>query len=48
MNRLIELVDGVEVSGEVKVFGMNIFDMNVYEVRRLFGMVFKSQTRSPP
>jgi len=41
LNRLIELVDGVEVSGEVKVFGMNIFDMNVYEVRRLFGMVFQ-------
>jgi len=47
LNRLIELVDGVEVSGEVKVFGMNIFDMNVYEVRRLFGMVFQTPNPFP-
>ena len=41
LNRLIELNEGVEISGEVRVFGRNIFDMNVYDVRRMFGMVFQ-------
>jgi phosphate transport system ATP-binding protein len=47
LNRLIELVDGVEVSGEVKVYGSNIFDMDVYKVRRLFGMVFQTPNPFP-
>lgn len=47
LNRLIELVDGVEVSGEVRVYGSNIFDMDVYKVRRLFGMVFQTPNPFP-
>jgi len=47
LNRLIELVDGVEVSGEVRVYGFNIFDMDVYKVRRLFGMVFQTPNPFP-
>jgi phosphate transport system ATP-binding protein len=47
LNRLIELVDGVEVSGEVRVFGSNIFDMDVYTVRRMFGMVFQNPNPFP-
>lgn len=47
LNRLIELVDDVEVSGEVRVYGSNIFDMDVYKVRRLFGMVFQTPNPFP-
>jgi phosphate transport system ATP-binding protein len=47
LNRLIELVDDVEVSGEVRVYGSNIFDMDVYKVRRLFGMVFQNPNPFP-
>ncbi len=47
LNRLIELVDGVEVFGEVRVFGLNIYDMDVYSVRRLFGMVFQNPNPFP-
>ncbi|MCX8195772.1 MAG: phosphate ABC transporter ATP-binding protein [Acidilobaceae archaeon] len=41
VNRLIDLIDGVKVSGIVKVFGKSIMDMDVYEVRRMSGMVFQ-------
>lgn len=47
VNRLIELVDNVEVSGEVRVFGKDIFSMDVYEVRRMFGMVFQNPNPFP-
>lgn len=47
LNRLIELVDGVEVSGEVRVYGFNIFDMDVYKVRRLLAWYSKPPTHSP-
>jgi len=41
INRTIEFVAGVRVSGQVLVDGMDVFDMrNVYELRRRVGMVF--------
>jgi len=47
LNRLIELSGEVEITGEVRVFGRNNFDMDVYEVRRMFGMVFQTPNPFP-
>ena len=41
INRTIDFVAGVRVSGQVLVDGTDVFDMrNVYELRRRVGMVF--------
>lgn len=47
LNRLIELVDGVKVSGKVLVDGVNIYDakVDVTEVRKKMGMI--AQTPNP-
>ncbi|MEM1938852.1 MAG: phosphate ABC transporter ATP-binding protein [Acidilobaceae archaeon] len=41
LNRLIDLIEGVEVKGSVKIFGRNILETDPYEVRRMSGMVFQ-------
>jgi len=41
INRLIDLVDGARVEGEVKVLGYNTFRADPYELRRNIGMVFQ-------
>jgi phosphate transport system ATP-binding protein len=40
-NRLIDLVDGARVEGEVKVLGYNALRADPYELRRNIGMVFQ-------
>ncbi len=41
INRLIELVPGAEVSGEVLFFGRDVREFNPYELRREVGMIFQ-------
>jgi len=41
INRLIDLVDGARVEGEVKVLGYNALRADPYELRRNIGMVFQ-------
>ncbi len=41
VNRLIDLIDDVEVSGAVKVFGNSVLEMDPYDVRKTMGMVFQ-------
>ena len=47
MNRLIDLIDGVKVSGKVSVDGVNIFDnrVDVTDLRKRMGLI--AQTPSP-
>ncbi|MCS7106894.1 MAG: phosphate ABC transporter ATP-binding protein [Acidilobaceae archaeon] len=47
VNRLIDLIEGVKVSGTVKVFGKSIMDMDVYDVRRMSSMVFQMPNPFP-
>ncbi|MEM1619413.1 MAG: phosphate ABC transporter ATP-binding protein [Fervidicoccaceae archaeon] len=46
-NRLVELIDGVRVEGDVRVFGRSVFEMDVYELRRMFGVVFQQPNPFP-
>jgi phosphate transport system ATP-binding protein len=47
LNRLVELVDGVRISGTVIVDGLNIFDktVDVIEIRKKMGLI--AQTPNP-
>ncbi len=47
LNRLVELVDGVKISGTVIVDGLNIFDktVDVIEIRKKMGLI--AQTPNP-
>jgi len=47
LNRLVELVDGVKISGTVVVDGLNIFDeaVDVIEIRKKMGLI--AQTPNP-
>ncbi|MCW4051840.1 MAG: phosphate ABC transporter ATP-binding protein, partial [Candidatus Bathyarchaeota archaeon] len=47
LNRLVELVDGVKISGTVVVDGFNIFDkaVDVIEIRKKMGLI--AQTPNP-
>ncbi len=49
LNRLVELVDGVRVEGEVLFEGRNIYDKDVdpVELRRKIGMVFQHPNPFP-
>ncbi|AKG90871.1 phosphate ABC transporter ATP-binding protein, PhoT family {TC 3.A.1.7.1} [Geoglobus ahangari] len=49
LNRLVELVDGVRVEGEVLFEGKNIYDRDVdpVELRRKIGMVFQHPNPFP-
>ncbi len=49
LNRLIELVDGVRVEGEVLLDGVNIYDSQLTptEVRKRVGMVFQKPNPLP-
>lgn len=49
LNRLVELVDGVRVEGEVLFEGKNIYDKDVdpVELRRKIGMVFQHPNPFP-
>ncbi|WP_456369441.1 phosphate ABC transporter ATP-binding protein PstB [Geoglobus sp.] len=49
LNRLVELVDGVRVEGEVVFEGKNIYDRDVdpVELRRKIGMVFQHPNPFP-
>ncbi|MEM4036888.1 MAG: phosphate ABC transporter ATP-binding protein [Desulfurococcaceae archaeon] len=41
INRLIDLIPGVRVSGRIEILGHNFFDVNPYILRRHIGMVFQ-------
>ncbi|MDM7275931.1 MAG: phosphate ABC transporter ATP-binding protein [Thermoprotei archaeon] len=47
INRLIDLIDDVEVSGVVRVFGNNVLEMDPYDVRKTMGMVFQMPNPFP-
>lgn len=48
-NRMNDLIDGVSVQGNIKLYGENIFDksVNVAELRRRIGMVFQKPNPFP-
>jgi len=49
MNRLIDLIDGVKVSGKVSVDGINIFDygVDVTDLRKRMGLIAQMPTPLP-
>ncbi len=49
MNRLIDLIDGVKVSGEVSVDGVNIFDneVDVTDLRKRMGLIAQKPNPLP-
>ncbi|MEM1873331.1 MAG: phosphate ABC transporter ATP-binding protein [Acidilobaceae archaeon] len=47
VNRLLDLVDGAVVKGEVYVEGVNVYKADPYEVRRMIGMVFQEPNPFP-
>ena len=49
LNRMVELVDGVRVTGRVLLDGLNIYSptVNSYDVRRRVGMVFQKPNPLP-
>lgn len=49
LNRMNDLIDGVKISGEVSIDGLNIYDKNidVVELRKRIGMVFQKSNPFP-
>ncbi|MBI5645398.1 MAG: phosphate ABC transporter ATP-binding protein [Ignavibacteriae bacterium] len=49
LNRMNDLIDGVKISGEVCIDGLNIYDRNidVVELRKRIGMVFQKSNPFP-
>ena len=49
MNRMNDLVDGLRISGEIRIEGQNIYDkqVNVAALRRRVGMVFQKPNPFP-
>jgi len=47
LNRLLELVPGARVEGQVLLDGEDVYRMNPYTVRRRIGMVFQSPNPFP-
>ncbi len=47
LNRLIDLIPGARVKGEVKLGGLDVLSADPYEVRRLTGMVFQEPNPFP-
>ena len=47
LNRLIDLIPGARVKGEVKLGGLDVLSSDPYEVRRLTGMVFQEPNPFP-
>lgn len=47
LNRMNDLVEGCQVKGEVKLNGVNIYDMDVNILRKRVGMVFQKPNPFP-
>jgi len=47
INRLIDLIPYARVEGKVRVFGLNIYEVDPYLLRRRIGMVFQTPNPFP-
>jgi len=47
INRLMDFVEGVEISGKIILFGKDVFESDPYEIRRKIGMVFQMPNPFP-
>ncbi len=47
INRLSEMVPDIRMSGEIKLNGVNIFELNAMRLRRKIGMVFQKSNPFP-